>query len=348
MQKNFKTNVLIVGGGLAGSSVATELSKNGVDVLIVDSRKTIGIPVQCAEFVPIQLMQKKFEAYFQDAVVQRINNMQTIGPDNNSVFSDSKGFMVDRTIFDKNIFEQALKNGAKALLKTLFLGFYDKNIAILKAKDTIYYVEFDYLVGADGPRSLVMEKAFSKKHELAVCAQKVCKLKEPLDDIVVVFRDYIRGGYGWVFPKNDYANVGIGIDVSFGDDPKKVLELFIKDMVSIGLIENEYKGASGGFLPLDGISHLTKDNIALCGDAGGFCHPITGGGIPQAVISGNMLANYILKNDLEGFEEESKETYGIANEKAYQKRKRYMKDWFDIKYILPRIWVAYEDYWKNV
>ncbi|GAB6078235.1 geranylgeranyl reductase family protein [Hydrogenobaculum acidophilum] len=348
MPKRFKTNVLVVGGGLAGSSAAHELARNGIDVVIVDSRKTIGIPVQCAEFIPQQLMQKKFEEYFKDSIVQNIDNMITIEPDNKRVYSDSKGFMVDRAIFDANIFNQAIKSGAKALLKTIFLGFYDKKTAILKAQDDIYHVEFDYLVGADGPRSFVMEKAFFKKHELAVCAQKRCKLKEPLKDIVVVFREYIKGGYGWVFPKKEYANVGIGIDIFFNDNPRDVLEFFIKDMISIGLIEGECKDSSGGFLPLDGIDKLVSSNIALCGDAGGFCHPITGGGIPQAVVSGNMLARYILEEDLASFEEEAKEIYGITNEKAYKKRKKYMKDWNNIKYILPYIWVAYEDYWKNI
>jgi geranylgeranyl reductase family len=348
MPKKFKTDVLIIGGGLAGSSAAHQLAKKGVDVVIVDSRKTIGVPVQCAEFIPKQLMQKKFEDYFRNSVVQEIENMLTIEPDNKRVYSDSKGVMVDRKVFDANIFQEAIKSGVRAFLKTIFIGFYDKNTAILKAKDDVYYVEFDYLIGADGPRSMVMEKVFSKKHELAVCAQRRCRLKEPLKDIVIVFREYIRGGYGWIFPKNNYANVGIGIDTAFKDDPKYVLELFIKDAVSMGFIENDCNESSGGFLPLDGIDALVSSNVALCGDAGGFCHPITGGGIPQAVVSGNMLAQYILENDLESFEEESKEIYGITNEKAYKKRKKYMKEWNNIKYILPYIWVAYEDYWKNI
>ncbi len=346
MPKSFKVDTLVIGGGLAGSSAAHELAKNGADVLIIDSRKEIGTPVQCAEFIPFQLMQKAFEDYFETAIVQPINNMITIEPSNNKVISTSKGFMVDRTIFDKNIFLKAIKHGAKSMLKTLFLGFSDKNKALVKSKDEVYEIEFKYLIGADGPRSMVMEKSFNKKHELAVCAQIVSKLKEPLEDIIVVFRNYIRGGYGWVFPKNDYANVGIGMDMSFKDNPKQILELFIKDMVNIGIIEDEHKKVSGGFLPIDGISDLIKDNISLSGDAGGFCHPITGGGIPQAVISGNMLAKYVLEDNLKDYEEEAFEIFGIANERAYKKRKTYMKDWNNIQYILPYIWVAYEEYWK--
>lgn len=348
MPKSFKTNVLIIGGGLAGSSAACELAKNGIGTLIVDSRKEIGIPVQCAEFIPIQLMQKPFEDYFKNSIIQDVKNMITLDTLNNKTITDSKGVMVDRTIFDKNIFQKAINYGAKSMLKTLFVGFSDKNKAVLKNKDGTFEIEFDYLIGADGPKSMVMEKAFDKKHKLATCAQLRCKLNDMLEDIIVVFRPYIRGGYGWVFPKGDYANVGIGIDTMYGDNPKVVLDIFIKEMVYQGFIKNECDSASGGFLPIDGIGVLVKDNIALVGDAGGFCHPITGGGIPQAVLSGDMLAKYIIEGDLFSYKEEAFDIFGIANERAYKKRKTYMQDWNNIQYILPYIWVAYEEYWKSV
>jgi len=57
--KKFKTEVLIIGVGLAGSSAAHQLAKKGVDVVIVDSRKTIGVPVQCARIYSKTAYAKK-------------------------------------------------------------------------------------------------------------------------------------------------------------------------------------------------------------------------------------------------------------------------------------------------
>ena len=45
-------DVLVVGLGPAGSSAAGQAAARGLSVLAVDSRKQVGQPVQCAEFVP--------------------------------------------------------------------------------------------------------------------------------------------------------------------------------------------------------------------------------------------------------------------------------------------------------
>ncbi|MBX8644001.1 MAG: NAD(P)-binding protein, partial [Thermoplasmata archaeon] len=45
-------DVVVVGAGPGGSSTAEYAAKAGLDVLFIDSRKEIGWPVQCGEFMP--------------------------------------------------------------------------------------------------------------------------------------------------------------------------------------------------------------------------------------------------------------------------------------------------------
>ena len=45
---NFDCDVLIVGAGPVGSTIAYQLGKNGLDVVIVEKKKQIGYPLQCA------------------------------------------------------------------------------------------------------------------------------------------------------------------------------------------------------------------------------------------------------------------------------------------------------------
>ena len=45
---NFDCDVAIIGGGPVGSTVAYYLSKKGLDVSIIEKKKQIGIPLQCA------------------------------------------------------------------------------------------------------------------------------------------------------------------------------------------------------------------------------------------------------------------------------------------------------------
>ena len=49
---NTKKDVVIIGGGPAGSTTALYLARRGVDVLVIDGRDPIGTPLQCGELVP--------------------------------------------------------------------------------------------------------------------------------------------------------------------------------------------------------------------------------------------------------------------------------------------------------
>jgi digeranylgeranylglycerophospholipid reductase len=50
-------DVLVVGAGPAGSIAARVAARAGLSVLLVERRPCIGIPVQCAEYVPAQIVQ---------------------------------------------------------------------------------------------------------------------------------------------------------------------------------------------------------------------------------------------------------------------------------------------------
>ena len=49
---NFDHDVIVIGGGPAGSTVARYAALGGADVLVIDRRDPIGTPLQCGELVP--------------------------------------------------------------------------------------------------------------------------------------------------------------------------------------------------------------------------------------------------------------------------------------------------------
>ena len=52
MTDSSEHDVIIIGGGPAGSTVARYAAQDGADVLVIDGRDPIGTPLQCGELVP--------------------------------------------------------------------------------------------------------------------------------------------------------------------------------------------------------------------------------------------------------------------------------------------------------
>ncbi|MDQ7039088.1 MAG: NAD(P)/FAD-dependent oxidoreductase [Aquificota bacterium] len=343
-----KYDVVVIGAGPAGSTAAYTLARGGARVLLVDFKREVGTPVQCAEFVPSQLAHRFPEFFTEETVVQRVRDMVHLTPWGEVVKMPSEGFMLRRDSFDRLIANLAVREGAELLLRTLFLGFEDGKLWLEKV-DTRerFSVNADLVIGADGPRSRVARLTGDHTRSFLTTAQVTVPLREKLEDLVIYFRDYIPGGYGWVFPKGGLANVGVGVDPDFGVNVTKVLERFIGEVISDGWVLGNVVSRTGGWIPAEGVKDPVRDNVLMVGDAGGFCHPITGGGIASAVMTGSMAGEAVLEGSPGDYRDEALDTFGETLGRAVRKRIKYMKSWENLEFIIPRTWIAFEEYWKE-
>ncbi|RUM31068.1 MAG: NAD(P)/FAD-dependent oxidoreductase, partial [Aquifex sp.] len=263
-----KYDVAIVGAGPAGSTCAYILAKEGAKVLLIDSRKEIGFPVQCAEFVPIQLSYEFPEFFSEETIAQRVKEMVHYTPWGEVVSMYSEGFILHRNRWDRRIAKLAEREGANLRTKTKFLGFEGKKLLLKDlSKREAFSVEADIVIGADGARSLVAKLTGDYTKDFLITSQFTLKLKKPLNDLLIFFRDYIPGGYGWIFPKKELANVGVGVDLSYNVNVFEVLKKFVKEVEEFVYPEPVY-GRTGGFIPGEGIKKPLRGNVLLVGDAG--------------------------------------------------------------------------------
>ncbi len=341
-------DVVIIGAGPAGATCGYLLAKGGAKVLLVDFKREVGVPVQCAEFVPLQLSHKFPEFFPKEVIAQEVKDMVHFTPWNKVVNMPSEGFVLHRNVFDRNIAELARKERADLLLRTRFLGFEGERVW-LERVDTRerFFLTADFVVGADGPRSRVAKLTGEHTQSFLATAQFTMPLGRDLGDLLIFFRDYIPGGYGWVFPKGKLANVGVGVDPFFKVNVMASLRKFVEEVTAEGLVEKRIVKRTGGWIPAEGVKKPLRERILLVGDAGGFCHPITGGGIANAVLTGSMAAQSLLEGDPQEYEEEALEVFGPTLNRAAQKRKKLMKRWDDLKFIIPRTWIAFDEYWKD-
>jgi flavin-dependent dehydrogenase len=118
----------------------------------------------------------------------------------------------------------------------------------------------------------------------------------------------VPGGYGWVFPKGDHVNVGVGGWEREGPRMREHLARFCREYE---IPESSLEDVRGYRLPLlHARARLAKGRLALLGDAAGLVDPLSGDGIYEAFLSAKLAAAETLDllaggtNDLAGYDGE--------------------------------------------
>ena len=103
----------------------------------------------------------------------------------------------------------------------------------------------------------------------------------------------VAGGYGWVFPKGEHLNVGVGgwKYAAFTLRPK------LGDLCRrYGFDPARLENLRGHHLPLRTAgAPIARGPVALVGDAAGLVDPISGEGIHMAFASGRLAADQALR-----------------------------------------------------
>lgn len=346
-------DILVVGAGPAGSAAALEAARKGVKVLLVERRQKVGLPVQCAEFIPAML---KGQVNLKDKyVAQKVVGMKTFRPDQDVTITKAPGYIIHRDRFDQALARAAEDAGATVMTSTRAVSRSEEGVVTLKSKNqTQYQVDPKIVIGADGPHSTVADWVGAQNQNLLPGVQMTLALTEPLDHTEVYFRPEIFAGYGWLFPKNDVANVGLGLqrDADNKESLKKVLLRFVEELKTIGKIEGDPVGFAAGWIPAEPVRRTVHGSIALVGDAAGHTHAITGAGIFAAVLGGKMAGEWaaqaVNENDISLLEEYNEEWQDLMADtlgRAYDRRQYMEESWDDFQTTVLKCWVAFREYY---
>jgi flavin-dependent dehydrogenase len=112
----------------------------------------------------------------------------------------------------------------------------------------------------------------------------------------------VPGGYGWVFPKGDHVNVGVGGWEREGPRLRDHLARFCREY---GIPWSSLENVRGYRLPLlHARARLAKGRALLLGDAAGLVDPLSGDGIYEAFLSAKLATAAFLSGDLARYEHE--------------------------------------------
>jgi digeranylgeranylglycerophospholipid reductase len=303
-------DIVVVGAGPAGSTAALYAARKGASVLLLDKKREIGSPIQCAGFIPdaseVQALLPNAELpdslknYPDSCVLQHIKTQRIFPPNCRVKEFAVTGAVLDRRRYDQFLAEQAAKAGAELMIKTRVTKVEGTTVSIygICGKQII---KAKAIIGADGPNSLVAKsKGLSFKpgeREISVALEyQVRNVDIDPDALEMYFgSSFVPGGYAWIFPEGeDRANVGIGIRIGMaekGVSAKEYLNRFMRDhpLASQKLKNGIVMNVIAGIIPVNGAPARTATGDSLIvGDAAGQIIATNGGGIPPAMIAGKV------------------------------------------------------------
>jgi flavin-dependent dehydrogenase len=103
----------------------------------------------------------------------------------------------------------------------------------------------------------------------------------------------VRGGYGWIFPKGDHVNVGVGGDASEGPRLREHLARVCREH---GIDPDAATDTRGYRLPMRRPgSPLARGTAAVIGDAAGLVDPFSGDGMYEGFLSAQLVTEAALR-----------------------------------------------------
>jgi menaquinone-9 beta-reductase len=317
-------DVIVIGGGPAGSVMAWSLAKRGVRVAVVE-RATFPREKVCGDFVePAGLRildamgcRPALQASSPLPITStRVYFGPRLGYRGAIPYYDAKnglppfGYVVPRHILDHHLLERA-----RAVSATIYEGCAaarirrEDGLIHLDARTgrTNFTLTSRLIVGADGTESLVARTfglAQTDRAHISIAQRAYVEgVSVEGGEATVWFDEDIVPGYGWMFPMSGgRANVGVGIlSETCHRHGHSVPKAFV---AAIERLRIRHPGCTrikliskpiGGLVKMyggAGSNHF--DGGVLIGDAGSFADPMTGEGITQGMESALIASSTVL------------------------------------------------------
>jgi len=316
--------VIVAGAGPAGSTAARLLAQEGASVLLLDKQRFPrdkpcggGVTMRAAASQDINLTPVAEQTIYGARFSLRL------GESFDRRFRAPLTYMTQRRNLDSLLAERAAEAGA---------DFHDGDpvreldvadacppdrrgfslpgggVRVASKHDTH---TARILIGADGANGLVgrtfgLRRQFEEAVALEGNVRYPAGIPDDWREFVGLDLGGLAGGYGWVFPKGDHLNVGVGAWKYAGFTLRPKLAGLCR---RYGFDSDALTGLRGYHLPVrvPG-SPVARGPVAVAGDAAGLVDPLTGEGIHMAFESGRLAAQQAMRvlageaQDMTGYE----------------------------------------------
>jgi geranylgeranyl reductase family protein len=294
-------DVAVVGAGPAGSTAAYRLARAHARVLLVDKARFPrdkpcggGLTMRAVRQLPFSV-----DPVVEDRITRarcRLRYGGVIERESDQVLC----LMTQRRRLDAFLVERAVEAGAE----------FREGIRVSVESDTEIRVdgellEVEAMIGADGANGIT-----ARTLGLAGGIVNGVALEGnlPYDrlprgawrGLLVLELATVPGGYGWIFPKGDHVNVGVG---GWGEEGPRLRQHLRVLCEHYGIELRELSELRGHRLPMRRPETLLAGGRALLvGDAAGVLDPVSGDGIYEAFVTSRLAAEHVLADTIDEYD----------------------------------------------
>jgi geranylgeranyl reductase family protein len=298
-------DVLVVGAGPAGSAAALHLAKAGARVLLADKAHFPrdkpcggGLTGRALRHLPCSV----------EPVVERVVDRMFVRARYRTTVEHRSSrpliAMTQRRRLDLHLAEQAASAGAEfrdgTPVSAVEIGEAGVTAAVGASR-----VNASFLVGADGANGVVAGAVGLGEGIVRGVALEGNVPWSAFDEAgystgAWVELGVVPGGYGWVFPKAEHANLGVGGWMQEGPRLRGHLDGLAREHGVDGVLLTDVRGHR---LPMRALgAPAARGRVLLVGDAAGLVDPLSGDGIYEAFVSARLASEAIVAGRPDAYE----------------------------------------------